>query len=495
MATRAAIYTRISKDREGNELGVTRQEDLCRELADRRGLEVVHVYSDNDISASMRSSKPRPSFKEMFAAARRDEFDVIVAYSNSRLTRQVREYLDIIELVKETGLQIKTVASGELDLSTADGQAVATTIAAWDQAESERTSERIKAAKAQRAANGQWHGGTAPYGYRASNARLVPNPNEVKYVNEAVRRVLAGDTLASIVKDWNDRSVPTRHGKHWRQTNLRSILMNRSLLGETKIGIKGWEPIINSRDFDRLQRIFNDPARKATHSPGVKGGKYSMGGGLTVCGNSKENGEICGKRLITGKHHDYTSLKCTKVVNGPDACGRVTIGQDFLEEYVFEKVLAALEKNPRWGQRKVTPVGESEAQLRVAERKRDDLQAQLDRLVDAIADDIITKEQAASRSATIRAQLSEAQNEIGRLLGSTVIQDAAEDGFEWHSWTPMRRRNFLRQVIQRVEIDVYPQGFPRSISRRKEEPKSAYEERRRKHHWAVMDERVRIIAN
>lgn len=309
MSGRAAIYTRISKDREGNELGVSRQLDLCRELAQRHGLEVVKTYTDNDISASTKSTKPRPEFNEMFAAASRGEFDTLIAYSNSRLTRRVREYLDIIELVKQTGLRIKTVMSGELDLSTADGQAVATTIAAWDQAEAGRTSERIKAAKAQRAANGEWHGGTAPYGYCAENTKLIPAPAEVKRVDEAVRRVLAGDSLASIVKDWNGRGVTTRSNKHWRQTNLRAILMNRSLLGITKAGVKGWQPIISQHDFDRLQRIFNDPARKVTHSPGVRGGKYTMGGGLTVCGNTKENGEVCRKRLITGKHHDYTSLK------------------------------------------------------------------------------------------------------------------------------------------------------------------------------------------
>ena len=47
----AAIYTRISKDRTGESLGVQRQEEECRKLADRLGATVVAVHSDNDISA------------------------------------------------------------------------------------------------------------------------------------------------------------------------------------------------------------------------------------------------------------------------------------------------------------------------------------------------------------------------------------------------------------------------------------------------------------
>lgn len=58
---RAATYTRISRDEEGLGLGVARQEQDCRALAERQGWQVVEpIYCDNDISASTRSRKPRP---------------------------------------------------------------------------------------------------------------------------------------------------------------------------------------------------------------------------------------------------------------------------------------------------------------------------------------------------------------------------------------------------------------------------------------------------
>lgn len=55
MANRAVIYARISNDRDGSEVGVTRQEELCRDLATRLGLEVVKVFLENDKSASNNS--------------------------------------------------------------------------------------------------------------------------------------------------------------------------------------------------------------------------------------------------------------------------------------------------------------------------------------------------------------------------------------------------------------------------------------------------------
>lgn len=47
----AAIYARISSDPEGDRLGVTRQVDDCRAMAERRGWPVAEVYVDDDVSA------------------------------------------------------------------------------------------------------------------------------------------------------------------------------------------------------------------------------------------------------------------------------------------------------------------------------------------------------------------------------------------------------------------------------------------------------------
>ena len=57
----AAIYCRISNDPEGRELGVERQEEDARLLAARLGLDVVKVFTDNDVSASTKSRKRRRS--------------------------------------------------------------------------------------------------------------------------------------------------------------------------------------------------------------------------------------------------------------------------------------------------------------------------------------------------------------------------------------------------------------------------------------------------
>src|SRR3954447_214978 len=152
--TRAAIYARISDDKEGHEAGVSRQVEDCRALAERLGWalnpDTDPVLIDNDISASTRSKARRPAFDRLLDGVSTGEYDGILYYSNSRLTRRPSEYEGVIRLVEDTGVRLPTVASGQIDLTTADGRMIGRTLAAQDAAEAERIGERVKRAFKQR---------------------------------------------------------------------------------------------------------------------------------------------------------------------------------------------------------------------------------------------------------------------------------------------------------------------------------------------------------
>lgn len=75
------IYTRVSLDRTGEALAVSRQEQECRKLAKSLGLRVLQVYTDNDISAT--TGKVRPGFEAMLDA----QPTAIIAWHQDRLLR------------------------------------------------------------------------------------------------------------------------------------------------------------------------------------------------------------------------------------------------------------------------------------------------------------------------------------------------------------------------------------------------------------------------
>ena len=81
---RAAIYLRISLDREMDGLAIDRQREDCEKLAQFRGWEIVETYVDQSISASDKTKK-RPAYLRMVADYEAGLLDAIVCYDLDRL--------------------------------------------------------------------------------------------------------------------------------------------------------------------------------------------------------------------------------------------------------------------------------------------------------------------------------------------------------------------------------------------------------------------------
>ena len=119
---RAGIYARISSDREGDNLAISRQVADCEALAQTRGWETAERYVDSDISAY--SGKRRPEYQRLLEDIEAGSVDAVVVYHADRLHRHPRELEDFIDLCQRTKTKLATV-SGDLDLSTHEGQLLA----------------------------------------------------------------------------------------------------------------------------------------------------------------------------------------------------------------------------------------------------------------------------------------------------------------------------------------------------------------------------------
>ena len=98
---RAGIYARISSDREGDNLAISRQLGDCDTLAAAKGWQVAERYVDADISAYSR--KRRPEYERMLEEIEAGLVEGIVVYHADRLHRHPRELEDFIDLCQRSG--------------------------------------------------------------------------------------------------------------------------------------------------------------------------------------------------------------------------------------------------------------------------------------------------------------------------------------------------------------------------------------------------------
>lgn len=511
---RAAIYARISDDREGEARGVDRQIEDCRAKAAALNLEVIEPpFVDNDISASSKSKKARPAYDEMLSRARNGEFGTILAYSNSRITRRPLELEELIQLSTVYGTMIRTVVSGDDDLSLTEGQMVARIKAAVDAAESDKVADRVKRRVDQRKQAGEYHGSVAPFGFsvvpkeKRSGQDLVHDPREVEMIREATTRLLdASDSVYSIVRDWNRLGKRTRTGTPWRQGVLRKALTNPALIAKTRpivpsgqrasIASEGyparWEPILDEATYRALYDRLIDPARShyGVHKTGPKSSKYALAGGLTVCGR-------CGKALYGVARKDQpTKLVCKASINGEHenhpirddgtSEGRVTVNYAALEEHVFNEFVAHLNDMPYWQAHKHDPDPEANEKIAELERAKDAEEAKIRRAEEQAFDGLIDPKRLREMIDSARARVRELDTQIADLKGTPSRRDNVLASFGTPEWILDQRdkfpsdvkRTLLKLMIERVIISDWPADLPKTASLRGDETPEAFEARR-----------------
>ncbi|WP_241472648.1 recombinase family protein [Mycolicibacterium neoaurum] len=286
---RVAIYLRQSLDQTGLQAAVTRQRQEVTALCRERGWDWVE-FADNDTSA-YNLRKPRPNYQAMLDAVRAGDVAGIVCWHPDRLYRRLEDLTELIDVCQAQDILIETVRGGNIDLTTPMGRMVARMMGTVSMAEMEQKSDRQKAMHRQRSRDGRHWWTHRPFGFikadgvkDGSGAQL--HPVEAPLVKDAYEKALAGVSLYSIMKDWNERGIKSSKGYAWKDARLRDLLLNprnaglRDHNGE-EIGEADWPAIVSPEVYYAVRSILTDPARNVA---GVARARTALLSGIVHCG-------------------------------------------------------------------------------------------------------------------------------------------------------------------------------------------------------------------
>jgi len=434
---RAALYARISLDRDGDKASPDRQIADCRALAERKGLEVVGEYVDRDTSAYKRTVR-RPEYERMLAEVRAGHVDVIVFWKLDRITRQ--GWRGLAELI-DLGVKLVSV-NEELDTSSAMGEGMAGLIAQMGKAESENISLRVKRARQAAAEAGRMSsGGPRPYGYTRSG-ELVPD--EADIIREVARRSLEGESFRRIAVDLNARNVCTSTGAAWQSSVLAEMVRSplRAGLVVHRGEIVGEAParrILTLEQYQRLNVAKSEP--RAYRQP------HHLLAGILFCAE-------CGGRM----KHRHSQYLCVKAPGLP-YCGSTSVVANTLEKYVIADVFRVMSGHA------IDPTTTANAAVVDAERLRaelaEDEQALNDLSRARYVDRMITDTEFVAALAPLRARVERTNAQLAE-LNEQRQQAESVRGFVpgsleslerwWESATDVERRDAIQTVVPSVRV-------------------------------------------
>lgn len=234
-APRLVGYVRVSTT-EQSERGVSlsAQRDRITAYASALGFDLVGIEEDAGFSGALTPAR-RPGLSRALDMVARGDADGLVVVKLDRLSRKVRDTLDLLDRADRKGWRLLSVSEA-LDTGSAAGRMVVAVLAALAQMEREQIGERVDAAHARIFKEGRARSRIVPFGYRlaGSDATTVTAGDRSPLVEDArekaaLARIVAldaeGHGTLRIATTLNDEGIHNpRTGAPWSRPSIRSIL-------------------------------------------------------------------------------------------------------------------------------------------------------------------------------------------------------------------------------------------------------------------------------
>ena len=419
--TPAALYARVSSERQDVDLSVSAQLRALKDYAKANGYSVAREYVDEAESGRVAD---RPQFREMIEEGSQPKapFDVILVWKFSRFTRKREHAVAFKSMLRRKGIRVVSITEHADDSPT--GKLMEAIIESVDEFYSENLAEDVVRGMREAASRGFFLGSKSPFGYKRvkvtdgvkERPTLEVDPATAPVVREIFESSLRGNGLMEICKALNDRGV-TNSGKRWYKGGLHYLLTNEAYTGtavwgktakgekaQDPVRVEGAWPALVSRElFDGVQQAMRDRAPKVQR-PARVGSRFLLSG-LLKCG-------VCG-RPYTGqgaKSGQFAYYICgTLYREGAGTCSARYLNVPRVEDFVVEKIRERILTEETITEL-VTLVaeeidkvaGELSGRLEVIDAELGDVRKRLERLYEALETSELTLEVLSPRIFSLR---------------------------------------------------------------------------------------------
>jgi site-specific DNA recombinase len=263
---KAAIYTRVSSQSQVEGYSLEAQYESLIKHVENNKWELIHVYSDPGVSAK---DLNRPGIQQLLRDIQNGSFEAIVVHKLDRLTRNISNLYDLVELVNKHDVKLISL-SENIDTSSPMGRMFIYLLGIFAQMFRENLAEEVVKGMSQRAQNGLRNTSARPYGYNVGeNLALIVNDEEAVIVGKIYEWYVSGQGKFKIAYRLNEMGIPSAKGSTWSDKIIGGIISNLTNIGATHWKRKGrpeseriivydtHEPIISREIFDAAQKIFH----------------------------------------------------------------------------------------------------------------------------------------------------------------------------------------------------------------------------------------------
>ena len=246
------------------------QKDKLKRYAEFQNMVIAGEYSDEGKSG--KNIAGRPQFQQMLKdiEAMKDKVEYVLVFKLSRFGRNAADVLSSLQRMQDYGVNLICVEDG-IDSSKDSGKLMISVLSAVAEIERENILVQTMEGRRQKAREGRWNGGFAPYGYKLENGELLIAEDEVEVIRIIFDKYVYTNMGATAIAAYlNDRG----YKKKLRQNNtselfsahfVKMVLDNPVYCGKLAYGRRKTEKIPGTRNQFHIVKQNEYPVYDGIH--------------------------------------------------------------------------------------------------------------------------------------------------------------------------------------------------------------------------------------
>ncbi len=500
------IYTRVSTANQVDGYSLDAQKDKLRKYAGYEDMTIVGEYSDKGFSG--KNIQGRRQFQQMLQDVQneKDGVDYVLVFKLSRFGRNAADVLSSLQMLQDYGANLICVEDG-IDSSKDAGKLMISVLSAVAEIERDNILVQTMEGRRQKAREGKWNGGFAPYGYKLENGELQIAEDEVEVIRIIYDRYIhTSSGMNGVAAYLNDQGYVKKLRQNgtmpgFSNSFVKAVLDNPVYMGKISYGRRSKEkkngrrnemhvvkqkefpiydgihqPIISEEDWYLAQekRKKNGFKREKIHNP--KHAHILSGILKCPCCGKSLYGNIAKAHSKDNKTRYYYYCKNTVSATGHKCAFRKNIEQEDMNRRVAALV-AALVNNADFSEAAKEMIGSSvdtaeiekkvetfRTKLRQASGIKSRLEKQMDNLdiddvhFDRKMSDLQRRyDEQYDTIEHIESEMEELQEQIRmirqeQISGENVYQLLRSFNDIYQSATEVERKELMRSFIERIDI-------------------------------------------
>ena len=270
--TKVYIYTRVSTAMQIDGYSLDAQKARMKAFADYNDYEIVGEYED--AGKSGKSIEGRFEFNRMMEDIKsgKDGVAFVLVFKLSRFGRNAADVLSTLQIMQDFGVNLICVEDG-IDSSKDAGKLMISVLSAVAEIERENIRVQTMEGRIQKAREGKWNGGFAPYGYQLVDGKLEINEEEAPAIrtifDQYVHTDIGSNGIAKYLENHGIHKIQRQNGKNplFDSHLIRLILKNPVYCGKIAYGRRKTEKVHGTRNDYHLVEQDNYILVDGLHEP------------------------------------------------------------------------------------------------------------------------------------------------------------------------------------------------------------------------------------